>query len=257
MRTTRWLTGLVRRRPLEMLVAAISIALTVGFVAALGTFVTQSHAALTVRAASSVPVDWQVQLTPQGDLATVTPKVQALPDVRAVKSVDFAHVLALQSTGPNGDRKTGAAYVVSIPPDYAQTFPGELRHLLGSTSGSMLFQQTAANLATEPGGQISVRTTTGTRPLRIDGIVDMPAEDSFFQVVGLAPGAGASAPPDNVVLVSPAVFRSVVGTTTVVHQLHVGFTHGGPPVGPPERRHRDPGTRQPLPGGRRRRGPGR
>ncbi|MGA8980466.1 MAG: FtsX-like permease family protein, partial [Pedococcus sp.] len=232
MRTTRWLTGLVRRRPLEMLVAAISIALTVGFVAALGTFVTQSHAALTVRAASSVPVDWQVQLTPQGDLATVTPKVQALPDVRAVKSVDFAHVLALQSTGPNGDRKTGAAYVVSIPPDYAQTFPGELRHLLGSTSGSMLFQQTAANLATEPGGQISVRTTTGTRPLRIDGIVDMPAEDSFFQVVGLAPGAGASAPPDNVVLVSPAVFRSVVGTTTVVHQLHVGFTHGGLPSDP-------------------------
>ncbi|MEO5982967.1 MAG: FtsX-like permease family protein [Pedococcus sp.] len=232
MRTTRWLTGLVRRRPLEMLVAAISIALTVGFVAALGTFVTQSHAALTVRAASSIPVDWQVQLTPQGDLATVTPKVRALPDVRAVTSVDFAHVLALQSTGPNGDRKTGAAYVVSIPPDYAQTFPGELRHLLGSTSGSMLFQQTAANLATEPGGQISVRSTSGTRPLRIDGIVDMPAEDSFFQVVGLAPGAGASAPPDNVVLVSPAVFRTVVGKTAIVHQLHVGFTHGGLPSDP-------------------------
>ena len=35
----------------------------------------------------------------------------------------------------------------------------------------------------------------------------MPAEDSFFQVVGLAPGAGASAPPDNVLLVPPAVFN--------------------------------------------------
>ena len=232
MRTTRWLTGLLRRRPLEMLVAAASIALTVAFVASLGAFVTQSHAALTVRAAASVPVDWQVQVTPQGDLAAVTKDVRALPDVRAVETVDFAHVAALQSTGPQGVRKTGAAYVVSISGAYASTFPGELRHLLGSTSGSMLFQQTAANLATEPGGKITVRTASGSRPLRIDGIVDMPAEDSFFQVVGLAPGAGASAPPDNVVLVSPAVFRSVIGNTTVVHQLHVGFTHGGLPSDP-------------------------
>ncbi|MBA2699904.1 MAG: ABC transporter permease, partial [Nocardioidaceae bacterium] len=232
MRTTRWLAGLLRRRPLEMLVAALSIALTVAFVASLGAFVTQSHAALTVRAAASVPVDWQVQVTPQGDLATVTQNVRALPEVRAAEAVDFAHVLALQSIGPQGARKTGAAYVVSVSAAYAKTFPGELRHLLGSTSGSMLFQQTAANLATEPGGQITVRTTSGARPLTIDGIVDMPAEDSFFQVVGLAPGAGVSAPPDNVVLVPPAVFRSVVGNTTVVHQLHVGFTHDGLPSDP-------------------------
>ena len=142
MRTARWLTGLLRRRPLEMLVAAASIALTVAFVASLGAFVTQSHAALTVRAAASVPVDWQVQVTPQGDLAAVTKDVRALPDVRAVETVDFAHVAALQSTGPQGVRKTGAAYVVSISGAYAKTFPGELRHLLGSTSGSMLFQQT-------------------------------------------------------------------------------------------------------------------
>ncbi len=227
MRTARWLTGLLRRRPVELLVASVSIALTVAFVASLGAFVTQSHAALTVRAAASVPVDWQVQVTPQGDLATVTKDVQALPEVRAVEGVDFARVQALKSTGPQGARETGTAYVVSISAGYAKTFPGELRHLLGSTSGSMLFQQTAANLATEPGGKIAVRTATGTQPITIDGIVDLPAEDSFFQVVGLAPGAGVSAPPDNVVLVPPAVFRSVVGDTTVVHQLHIGFTHTG------------------------------
>jgi len=232
MRTTRWLTGLLRRRPLELLVAAVSIALTIAFVASLGSFVTQSHAGLTVRAAASVPVDWQVQVTPQGDPAKVTQDVRALPDVRAVEGVDFAHVKALQSTGAQGTRRTGEAYVVSISPAYAKTFPGELRHLLGSTTGSMLFQQTAANLAAEPGGQITVRTASGSRPLTVDGIVDMPAEDSFFQVVGLAPGAGVSAPPDNVVLVPPAVFRSVVDNTPVVHQLHVGFTHGGLPSDP-------------------------
>lgn len=232
MRTTRWLTGLLRRRPLELLVAALSIALTIAFVAALGSFVTGSHAALTVRAAGSVPVDWQVQVTPQGDLSTVTNDVRALADVRAVQRVDFALVKALTSTGAQGARSTGAAYVVSISPDYAKTFPGEIRHLLGSSTGSLLFQQTAANLATEPGGRISVRTSSGSRPLTVNGIVDMPAEDSFFQVVGLAPGAGISAPPDNVVLVPPAVFHSVIGNTRVVHQLHVGFTHGGLPADP-------------------------
>ncbi|CAN5573053.1 hypothetical protein BH10ACT10_BH10ACT10_00080 [soil metagenome] len=232
MRSTRWLAGLLTRRPLELFVAAVSIALAIAFVASLGSFVTQSHAALTVRAAASVPVDWQVQVTPQGDPATVTKQVHALPDVRAVQAVDFAHVKALTSTGAQGARSTGDAYVVSISPAYAKTFPGELRHLLGATTGSMLFQQTAANLATEPGGQIDVRTTSGSRPLTVNGIVDLPAEDSFFQVVGLAPGSGVSAPPDNVVLVPPAVFRTVIGSTTVVHQLHVGFTRAGLPSDP-------------------------
>jgi putative ABC transport system permease protein len=232
MRTSRWLAGLIRRRPVELLVAAVSIALTVAFVASLGAFVAQSHAALTVRAASSVPVDWQVQVTPQGSVATVARDVRALPDVRAVQQVSFAHARSLRSSGSQGSRSTGAAYVVSIPPTYAATFPGELRHLVGASSGSLLFQQTAANLALAPGGRISVHTTSGTRAVTVDGIVDLPAEDSFFQVVGLAPGAGVSAPPDNVLLVRPHTFTRLVGRTTVVHQLHVGFTHGGLPADP-------------------------
>ena len=55
MRSARWLRGLVLRRSLELIVAAASIALTVSFVASLGAFVTQSHSALTVRSAASVP----------------------------------------------------------------------------------------------------------------------------------------------------------------------------------------------------------
>ncbi len=232
MRTTRWLLGLFRRRPLELVVAAVSIAVTIAFVASLGSFVTQSHAALTVRAAASVPVDWQVQVTPQGGVKAVSRIVNKLPDVSAVEAVNYAHVRSLKSTGAQGARTTGAGYVVSIPASYAATFPGELRHLLGATSGTMLFQQTAANLAAKPGSRIAVQTASGTKPLSIDGIVDMPAEDSFFQVVGLAPGAGVSAPPDNVVLVPPAVFRTVVGNTTVVHQLHVRFSHTTLPSDP-------------------------
>jgi putative ABC transport system permease protein len=232
MRTLRWVAGLVRRRPLELLVAAVSIAVTMAFVASLGAFVTQSHAALSRRAAAQVPVDWQVQVTPQGDPAAVTRAVHGLPDLSTVEPVSYAHVRGLESTGPDGVRQTGAAYVVSLPSGYAASFPGELRQLLGSHSGTLLFQQTAANLAAAPGSRVTVRTGSGDRPLTVDGIVDMPAEDSFFQVVGLAPGAGASAPPDNVVLVPPTVFASVVGRTPVVQQLHVGFRHATLPPDP-------------------------
>lgn len=231
-RTGLWLGGLLRRRIAELLVAGVSIAIAVAFVASLGAFVTSSHAALTVRAAASVPVDWQVQVTPQGSTQAVTKAVGKLPDVRAVEQVSFAKVPSLSAKGVDGVRRTGAAYVVSLSPTYARTFPGELRHLLGATSGPMIFQQTAANLATGPGGTVQVHTKSGTRPLAIAGVVDMPAEDSFFQVVGLAPGAGVSAPPDNVVLVPPDVFASVVGATAVVHQIHIGFTHGGLPADP-------------------------
>lgn len=232
MRASRWLAGLVRRRPIELLVAAVSIALAVAFVASLGSFVTQSRNALTVRAAASVPVDWQVQVTPQGTLEQVNKLVAKTPGAKSVETLSYAHVKALTSTGPGGARQTGSAYVVGISPTYAATFPGEIRPLLGSRSGTLLLQQTAANLAAAPGDTINVRTAGGTAPLKVNGIVEMPAEDSFFQVVGLAPGAGVSAPPDNVVLVPEASFSSVVGSTTVVKQLHVGLDHNSLPADP-------------------------
>lgn len=232
MRALGWLIGLIRRRPTELLVAATSIAIAVAFVASLGSFVTQSHNALTVRAAASVPVDWQVQVTPQGTVSQVSRLVAKVPDVKAVETLSFAHVKALTSTSTTGARTTGAAYVVGISPQYASTFPGEIRHLLGSKSGTLLLQQTAANLAAAPGDTVNVDTRGGSTPVTVDGVVEMPAEDSFFQVVGLAPGAGVSAPPDNVILVPQSSFAKVVGATTVVTQLHVGLDHTALPTDP-------------------------
>ena len=232
MRAMAWLSGLLRRRLVEVLTAAVSLALTVAFVASLGAFVTQSRAALTVRAAASTPVDWQVQVTPQGKPAAVARQVARLPDLRVVEQVAFARVPALEFAGVGGTRQTGTAYVVALPPSYARSFPGELRPLLGSATGAQLFQQTAANLAAAPGDRITVRTASGSAPVTVDGVVDMPAADSFFQVVGLAPGAGATAPPDNVLIVPPADFAATVGSTAVVHQLHVGFKHAALPADP-------------------------
>ncbi len=232
MRSLGWVTGLFRRRPWELLTAAASLALAVAFVASLGAFVTQSRAALTVRAAASVPVDWQVQVTPQGDLAAVTRTVGKLPDLRVVEPVSYAKVRSFERTGADGTRQTGAAYVVALPPSYARSFPGVVRHLVGATGGVQLFQQTAANLAAAPGDRFTVRSAGTRHTLTVDGVVDLPSADSFFQVVGLAPGAGATAPPDNIVLVPEADFAATVGTTTVVRQLHVGFRHSALPSDP-------------------------
>ncbi|MGI8457148.1 MAG: FtsX-like permease family protein [Propionibacteriaceae bacterium] len=233
MRTLPWLSGLLRRRTLELAIAAVSVALTVAFVASIGAFVTQSRAALTVRAAASVPVDWQIQVNPQGNTAEIAAAASQVPDVRTLQQVSFAKVDSLVSGGgAQGQRKTGAAYVVGIPAGYAAAFPAEIRPLLGSTSGPLLFQQTAANLAAVPGSTIQVHTGSGSHRVTVAGIVDLPYADSLFQVVGLAPGAGASPPPDNVLLVPSTTFAALVGRTPVVTQLHVGFVHSTLPTDP-------------------------
>jgi putative ABC transport system permease protein len=233
MRTLRWTLGLLRRSTLAVAGGALAVGLAVAFVASLTSFVSTTRADLTVRAAAQVPVDWQVQVTAQGDAAAVGDQVAALPGVRAQRSVDFAPVPALRSDGPAGTRTTGQAQVVSLPADYASTFPRQIRPLVGAPTGVLLAQQTAANLAVSPGDQFTVQQPDGsTVPLTVDGVVDMPNADSFFQVVGTAPGAGATAPPDNVILVPPDRFPAVIGGAPVVHQFHVAFDHATLPSDP-------------------------
>lgn len=233
MRAMSWLIGLCRRRPIELLGAALSIALAVAFIAALGAFITDSRAGLTSRAAARVPVDWQVQMTPQGQPSTVAGALAATPDVRAVLPVQLARVPGLASTSTSGSRTTGQAYIVALPPGYAQTAPAEIRYLLGAHTGVLLQQQTAANLAAGPGSSVTVSLPGGGhRTVHIDGVADLPQADSFFQVVGAPPGAGATAPPDNVLLVPPARFATLTRGATVITQFHVLFHHAPLPHDP-------------------------
>jgi putative ABC transport system permease protein len=233
MRTVRWSAGLLRRSPLVLVGTAMSLAIAVAFVAALGSFIVSTRADLTVRAAIRVPVDWQVQLTAGADLAAVDAAVRALPDVRARATVASAPVPALTATGPAGTRTTGQARVLALPAGYATDFPGEVRPLVGARSGVLLAQQTAANLAVAPGDSFSVTRPDGTSTsLRVDGVVELPAADALFQVVGAPANAGATAPPDNVVLVPPAQFAETVGAAPVVQQIHLSFDHTRLPADP-------------------------
>ncbi len=232
MRTLRWLGGLTRRRPWELLGAALSIALAVAFIASLGAFVTGSAGSLTARAAASVGVDWQVQLTAQGQPADVRAALATVPGVKAVLPVDYATVSSLNATQAGGARTTGQARLVALPPDYPSRLPGQVRYLLGAKEGVLVAQQTAANLALEPGASIIVSTPAGPRSLVVAGVVDLPQADSFFQVVGTTPGTGAFAPPDNVLLLPPPTFQRLTAGLPVVHQFHVVFGRGSLPADP-------------------------
>lgn len=228
--TLRYVLSALRRRPAETWAAAVAVALTVAFLASLGSFVAQTGSRLTLLAAARVPVDWQVQVTPGADPATALKALSGVPGFVGARSVDYARVAGLRSVSPTGTRTTGAAFVVSLPADYPGFAPSQIRSLVGDTTGAVLQQQTASNLAAGPGARVTVLGSG--RSVTVGGVVELPNADSFFQVVGAPAGSGASAPPDNVLLVPPATFRTLVTAGSVVHQLHVRLDHRSLPTDP-------------------------
>src|SRR5438067_4251562 len=95
---TTWVIGMARRRATELAATVVAIALSVGFLAALGTFVGVDRAHLTQRAGASVTVDWQVQATPGADVHQVDGAARRLPHARTTVAVDLAAVRSLSAT---------------------------------------------------------------------------------------------------------------------------------------------------------------
>ena len=226
----RYVFSGLRRRPTEAIAAAFAIALTVAFLASLGSFLSQTGSKLTVRAASRVPVDWQVQVTPGSDPAAAASALAGVSGLVGFRPVDYARVPGLRSASSTGTQTTGAAYVVSLPADYATFAPSEIRPLLGSASGVLLQQQTASNLGATTGAIVQVLGSK--QSVKVDGVVDLPNAGSLFQVVGAPAGSGAKAPPDNVLIVPPAAFAALVPSGAVVHQLHARLDHASLPSDP-------------------------
>jgi putative ABC transport system permease protein len=228
-----WLRGLWRRRTWYMIAASLSIAVTIAFGASLGSFISSSRSSLTARASQTVAVDWQVQVTPQGSPQLVGQALHAVPGVLSVIPVSYAKVLGLSSSSAGSIRTTGTAVIVSLPANYTTTFPKQLRYLVGHHEGVLIAQQTAANLGAAPGSTIDIHLANGLIVHRfVGGVVDLPQADSFFQVVGTAPGAGASAPPDNVIFVPPSLFASSTIGSAVTQQFHVRLDHSLLPSDP-------------------------
>lgn len=236
--TWTWLLGLARRRAGRLTAVAAGIAIAVALLASLGAFLAASKASMTRRAAADVTVDWQAQLAPGADLASVLATVASAPGVSRALPVGFAQTTGLAATGSAAGattQTTGAGVVLGLPDGYAQAFQGELRPLTGTAGGVLLAQQTAANLHARPGDTVSVgRAGLAPVQVRIDGVVDLPQANSLFQKVGAPVGGQPVAPPNNVLLLPQPLWHQLFDPLAAARpdqvstQIHVSRSHALP-----------------------------
>lgn len=213
----------------------LGVALAVTLLASLGTFFAASRARMTQQAVRGVAVDWQVRLGPGTNVGRAERIVQADPGVARALPVGYAEVVHLRATVGGSVQETGAGKALGIPPGYPRDFPGVVRPLLGATSGVLLAQQTAANLAARVGTTVSI-DRPGLPPVRlqVDGIVDLPTSDSLFQAVGAPPGSGPNAPPDNVILLPETEWHRLFDPVASAHpnavitEIHADLLPGLP-----------------------------
>ena len=230
-----WLRGLLAHRPTRIAATALGVGVGVALIASIGTFLSSTNSKMTQRAIARVAVDWQVQAQPGASAAAVLSTVRAFPGVRRALAVQFAGSPGLTATTNGSTQTTGAAQVLGLPPGYAEAFPAELRLLSGSLNGVLVAQQTASNLHVAPGSTVTV-ARPGTTPANVTvaGVVDLPYIDSLFQNVGAPPGAQATAPPDNVVILPEPTFRRLeapilTGRPELIKtQVHAILSHALP-----------------------------
>ena len=220
-----WLRGLVARRRARLLATAAGVALAVSLLASVGAFLSSTNAKMTDRAASRIPVDWQVQAAPGATPAQVIAKVRTQPGVIRALPVRFASTGGLSATTSGSTQTTGPGKVVGLPSGYARAFQGEARLLAGSRAGALLAQQTAANLHAKPGDLVRIGLGGHRVAVRIAGVVDLPAADSLFQQVGAPVGAQPQAPPDNAVLLPLSLFDRAIRGVPVTTQVHAKLSH--------------------------------
>ena len=227
-----WMVALVRHSVGRLAATGVGVALAVGLLASLGAFLSASKATMTQRAIETVAVDWQIEAQAGTDASTFAAAVSATPNVAASESVSYASTTGFETTKAGSTQTTGAGQVLGISDTYRSTFPAQFRDLVGASSGVLLFQQTAANLAAQPGDTVQIGRA-GLTPVTvtIEGIVDIPQADTLFQTVGAPGGAQPQAPPDNVIILPAALWHTLFDPLTAVRpdlvrtQVHARLDH--------------------------------
>lgn len=231
MLTLLWLKGLLSRRSGRLLGAILGVAVTVALLTSLGAFIASSSASMTMRAVASVPVDWQVQLSPGTDPSKAAEALGKTTQYSALEQVGYADSSGLSSNTGGTVQTTGPGKVLGIGDGYKTNFSAELRALIGSLNtpeGALVAQQTAANLHVTVGDSITIGRL-GLTPVtvKVAGVVDLPYTDSLFQAVGVPPGTAPQAPPDNVLILPAGLWHQLFDVQAAVRpdsvhtQLHV------------------------------------
>ncbi len=215
--------------------AVVGVALTVALLGSLGAFFSASKAAMTAQAVKGVSVDWQVQLSAGAQPVRALRQIAGAPGVDVAAPVGYGDATSFTTKTGGSVQTTGAGKVLGLPSGYASKFPGEIRSLVGASSGVLLAQQTAANLQAAVGSRVTIhRPGLAPTEVKVAGIVDLPAADSMFQTVGAPPGSGLTAPPDNVALVPLPMWHRLYDSVAradaaaVQQQVHVRLARSLP-----------------------------
>ena len=234
-----WLTGLVAHRRSRLVGAAAGVAVAVALLATIGSFLSGSTAALTERAISHVPLDWQVEGRPGTSPTALLSAVQAFPSVKTALPVGYGAAAGYTASVNGAASSAGPGFVLGIPATYRATYPDEFTQLIGARSGVLITQQLAANLAVTVGSRVAIqRAGLPDATVRIDGVIDLPAADALFQTVGAPPGAKQPPPPDNVLLLPLARWTELfaplgAARPELVHtQIHATIDHASLPRDP-------------------------
>ncbi|SED19214.1 putative ABC transport system permease protein [Rhizobiales bacterium GAS188] len=234
-----WTRGVLAHRLPRLVLAASGIAIATALIGAIGIFASMSAKTMTSRALAGVPVDWQIALRAGTDAAGLLPMLSASAPTRSAEIVGYADVAGLEAMTGGTAQTTGAGEVLGIGPGYAEAFPGQIRLLLGSITGVLVAQQTAANLHAGIGDSVTIMRDDGRRDeVRVDGIVDLPNADAMFQTIGPQKGPGPTAPPDNVILLPAGTWAKLFGEaaqkpgTGARYEIHATLDHARLPATP-------------------------
>lgn len=227
-----WMKGILFQRKKRIVGITLGVALTVSLFMSLGLFILSSNASMTSRAVRDVPLDWQILLSRSADSSAVRQAVKQVTPYTAYAKVGYADTNGFVATTGGSTQITGPGKALGITADYQKQFPGEIRHLIGSNSGVLLAQQTAANLHAKVGDVVTIKRV-GLPPakLKVDGIVALPNADSLFQAVGVPTGTAPQAPPDNVILMPMKHWQAMfqpqarVRPDSVKTELHINILH--------------------------------
>lgn len=234
-----WLRGAMIGRAGRTIGSVSGIALTVAFLASLGTFVASSTQTMAHRAIANVSIDWQVLLSEKADTAAVIGAIQQSDAAAVIRSVGYADTAGLSAVASGTTQSTGPGKVIGVEPDYAARFPNQISLLLGAPDGVLIATQTATNLHVAPGDTVSLQRV-GLPPVDVSiaGVVTMPNADTMFQFIGVPSGTAPQAPPDNVLIVPMPMWHSLFDVQrsnrpdTVRTQLHVRLSHAALPSDP-------------------------
>jgi putative ABC transport system permease protein len=190
---------------------------------------------MTQRAAAGVPVDWQIQLSPGADPNAVAHAIDTSTTHTALEQMGYADTAGFTANAGGTLQTTGPGKVLGLSSSYHQSFPAQLRLLIGSLNGVLVAQQTAANLHVTIGDSVTIQRI-GLSPftVTIDGVFDLPNADSLFQAVGVPTSAAPQAPPDNILILPAARWHQIFDPQasarpdSVRTQFHVRITRDLP-----------------------------